>query len=251
MTRVQGMGLMGTEGPPDETVLYGAFAGGIGQTSPNGDDTSPSPLLGPDEASRFAASAPKPDTRFHYRGDCRRSGARRRRSAAATIAGLCRHALLGGALRHRQRRRGQGHRRSIKRYVATGAYQPWAKDFGGTCPQPDFEAAKTFWQRRVTAWVEQMAGSAWRHSGLLAALAIGSVCWSSSWVAGSCAAAGSTPRPASARCRDRRRARRSRPPSVDTAPTGSGAGPAAADRDRRAGRRRESFRGGRPPGRPT
>ena len=67
MTRVQGMGLMGTEGPPDETVMFGAFADGIGQASPSGVDTPPSPLLGPDEASRFAASAPKPDSRFHYR----------------------------------------------------------------------------------------------------------------------------------------------------------------------------------------
>jgi hypothetical protein len=59
-----------------------------------------------------------------------------------------------------------------KRYVATGAYQAWAKNFGRTCVEPDFEAAKTFWQRRVTTWVKQMAGSAWRHSGLLAVLVI-------------------------------------------------------------------------------
>jgi hypothetical protein len=56
--------------------------------------------------------------------------------------------------------------------VSTGAYQPWAKAFGGTCPPPDFEAAKTFWQRRVMGWIEKMAGSAWRHGGLLLAMAV-------------------------------------------------------------------------------
>ena len=59
-----------------------------------------------------------------------------------------------------------------QRYVATGAYQPWAKTFGGTCPPPDFEAAKTFWQRRVTGWIEKTAGSAWRHIGLVLAVVV-------------------------------------------------------------------------------
>lgn len=174
MTRVQGMGLMGTEGPPDETVMYGAFPSGIGQTSPNGEATSPSPLLGPDEASRFAASAPKPDTRFHYRpiaADQALAAAdllpQRSQAYAATLCWAARYALASGD---------QERATAIyKRYVSTGAYQAWAKNFGRTCVEPDFEAAKTFWQRRVTTWVEQMAGSAWRHIGLLAVLAIACV----------------------------------------------------------------------------
>ena len=174
MTRVQGMGLMGTEGPPDETVMYGAFAAGIGQASPSGEDTSPSPLLGLDEASRFAASAPKPDSRFHYRAiaaDRALAAAdllpQRSQAYAATLCWAARYAMASGD---------EAKARAIyQRYVSTGAYQAWAKDFGGTCPPPDFEAAKSFWQRRVTTWVKQMAGSAWRHSGLLAALAIACV----------------------------------------------------------------------------
>lgn len=171
MTRVQGMGLMGTEGPPDETVMYGAFPSGIGQTNPNGEGTSPSPLLGPDEASRFAASAPKPDTRFHYRpiaADRALAAAdllpQRSQAYAATLCWAARYAIAS-----RDEARAQA---IYQRYVATGAYQPWAKAFGGTCPPPDFEAAKTFWQRRVMGWIERMAGSAWRHSGLLAAMAV-------------------------------------------------------------------------------
>ena len=171
MTRVQGMGLMGTEGPPDETVMYGAFPDGIGQTSPNGMDTSPSPLLGPDEASRFAASAPKPDSRFHYRSIAagRALAAadllpQRSQAYAATLCWAARYAISS-----RDEKKAWA---IYRRYVSTGAYQPWAKDFGGTCPPPDFESAKTFWQRRLMSWVKQTAGSAWRHSGLLAALAI-------------------------------------------------------------------------------
>jgi tetratricopeptide (TPR) repeat protein len=171
MTRVQGMGLMGTEGPPDETVMYGAFPSGIGQTSPNGEGTSPSPLLGPDEASRFAASAPKPDTRFHYRpiaADRALAAAdllpQRSQAYAATLCWAARYATAS-----RDEARAQA---IYQRYVSTGAYQPWAKAFGGTCPPPDFEAAKTFWQRRVMGWIEKMAGSAWRHGGLLLAMAV-------------------------------------------------------------------------------
>ncbi len=174
MTRMQGMGLMGTEGPPDETVMYGSFPSGIGQSSPNGEGTSPSPLLGPDEASRFAASAPKPDVRFHYRpiaADRALAAAdllpQRSQAYAAAICWAARYAIDSGD---------QDKATAIyKRYVATGAYQAWATNFGRKCVEPDFEAAKTFWQRRITTWVNQVAGSAWRHAGLLGALAIACV----------------------------------------------------------------------------
>ncbi len=171
MTRVQGMGLMGTEGPPDETVMYGSFPSGIGQTTPNGEDTSPSPLLGPDEMSRFAASAPKPDTRFHYRPIAAERALAaadllplRSQAYAATLCWAARFAIASGD----QEKAAE----IYKRYVATGAYQPWAKAFGRTCPPPDFEAAKTFWQRRVMGWIEKTAGSAWRHIGLVLAMAV-------------------------------------------------------------------------------
>jgi tetratricopeptide (TPR) repeat protein len=171
MTRVQGMGLMGTSGPPDLWEVYGSFAYGYGQASPDGRARSPSTLLGPDEARRFAASAPKPDARFHYRGIAADQAVaaadllpQRSQAYAATLCWAARYAIDSGDEEKATA--------IYKRYVATGAYQAWAKDFGRTCVDPDFEAAKTFWQRRVTTWVKQMAGSAWRHSGLLAVLAI-------------------------------------------------------------------------------
>jgi hypothetical protein len=171
MTRVQGMGLAGTSGPPDMWEVYGSFAYGYGQASPNGWAKTPSTLLGPDEASRFAASAPTPNARFHYRAIAADKAVaaaellpQRSQAYAATLCWAARYAIDSGD---------DDRATAIyKRYVATGAYQAWAKNFGRECVEPDFEAAKTFWQRRVMTWVKQMAGSAWRHSGLLAALAI-------------------------------------------------------------------------------
>jgi hypothetical protein len=171
MTRVQGMGLAGTSGPPDMWEVYGSFPSGYGQASPNGWTKTPSTLLGPDEASRFAASAPTPNARFHYRAIAADKAVaaadllpQRSQAYAATLCWAARYAIDSGD---------DDRATAIyKRYVATGAYQAWAKNFGRECVEPDFEAAKTFWQRRVMTWVKQTAGSAWRHSGLLAALVI-------------------------------------------------------------------------------
>jgi cellulose synthase operon protein C len=171
LTRQQGMGLMGTEGPPDETVLFGSFPGGVGQASPAGLSKSPSALLGPDEASRFAASAPTPDTRFHYRAIAADRAAaaadllpQRSQAYAATLCWAARYAIDSSD---------QAKADAIyRRYVANGAHQAWARDFGRTCPPPDFEGARTFWTRRITAWVTQIAGSVWRHITLIAVVAI-------------------------------------------------------------------------------
>ena len=171
MTRDQGMGLMGTEGPPDETALSGSFAYGIGQSSPAGDAKSPSVLLGPDEASRFVASAPRPDTRFHYRGiaaDRALAAAdllpQRSQAYAAALCWAARYATDSGD---------QSKTDAIyRRYVSTGAYQPWGRDFGKTCPAPDFEGAKTFWLRRLAAWGTQTAGALWRQLPLVIAAAM-------------------------------------------------------------------------------
>ena len=171
LTRQQGMGLMGTEGPPDETVLFGSFPEGVGQSRPEGLSQSPSSLLGPDEASRFAASAPKPDTRFHYRGIAADRAAaaadllpQRSQAYAATLCWAARYAIDNSD---------QAKADAIyRRYVANGAYQAWARNFGRICPPPDFEGARTFWMQRIAAWVTQIAGSVWRHITLVAVVAI-------------------------------------------------------------------------------
>ncbi len=171
LDRRRGMELMGTEGPPDEAVLGGNFSSGIGQFSPDGVRSSPSALLGPDEASRFAASAPRPDSRFHYRAIAadRASEAaellpRRSQAYAAALCWAARYAIDSAD---------QTKAEAIySRYAANGAYQAWAAEFGRTCPEPDFEGARTFWQRRVETWLAKTAGSLRRHIALVAGVAL-------------------------------------------------------------------------------
>lgn len=40
-------------------------------------------------------------------------------------------------------------------------------DFGQTCPEPDFEGARTFWQRRFETWLSRTAGSFRRHIAMV------------------------------------------------------------------------------------
>ena len=171
VTRRRGMELMGTEGPPDEAVLGGSFPDGVGQSRPEGFSSSPSMLLGPDEAKRFAASAPRPDVRFHYRplaANYALAAAdllpQRSQAYAATLCWATRYAFDSSD---------EARAAAIyRRYVSTGAYQPWANRFGRVCPEPDFEAARTFWWRRVAAWPAQVAGSVGRHLTLVIVVAI-------------------------------------------------------------------------------
>lgn len=171
MTRARGMQLMGTEGPPDEASMGGSFPSGIGQASPNGYRDTPSKLLGPDEVRRFEASAPKPDTRYHYRGvaaDQALAAAdylpQRSQAYASTLCWAARHAFASADPAKAEA--------IYRRYVATGAYQPWAKNFGRECAEPDFAAARTFWQRRVETWASQTAGSVKRHPVVVAGVVI-------------------------------------------------------------------------------
>jgi cellulose synthase operon protein C len=172
LSRQQGMGLMGTEGPPDEQVLAGMYAYGFGQASPNGWRKAPSALLGPDEPSRFAASAPRPDSRYHYRGVAADRAAaaadllpQRSQAYAATLCWAAAYAIQNG-----DQAKADGF---YRRYIANGAYQAWAKDFGQTCPDPDFDGARNFWWRQIKTWFAAKAASVWRHIGLVLGAAIG------------------------------------------------------------------------------
>lgn len=171
MTRERGMQLMGTEGPPDEASMGGSFPSGIGQSSPNGHRDTPSRLLGPDEVRRFEESAPRPNVRYHYRGvaaDQALAAAdylpQRSQAYAATLCWAARHAFASADPAKAEA--------IYRRYVATGAYQPWAKNFGRDCAEPDFAAARSFWQRRIETWASQMAGSAKRHPVVVAGVVI-------------------------------------------------------------------------------
>ena len=176
LARKKGMELMGTEGPPDVAALDGSFSFGVGQSNPLGEYVSRDQedkvkkeraLFGPDEESRFNASAPKPDIRFHYRivaSEHALAAAdflpQRSQAYAAVLCWAARYAIES----YDQPRAD----RIYRRYISTGAYQPWAKAFGGTCPQPDFAAARTFWPRQITGWFERTADSAARHPVVVA-----------------------------------------------------------------------------------
>jgi tetratricopeptide (TPR) repeat protein len=164
MTRRQGLELLGTEGPPDEASLDGNFSGGVGQSSPQGNRSDPSTLVSEDEAARFAASAPKPDRRFHYRevaADYAMASAQLLPHGSQAYA-----ATLCWAARFAKDSDDTARATSIYRlYVATGPYQAWAKSFGGTCPEPDFDAARDHWPKRIMRVAQ-------RHSALAAAAGI-------------------------------------------------------------------------------
>jgi tetratricopeptide (TPR) repeat protein len=154
LTRRQGLELLGTEGPPDEAALDGNFPAGIGQSNPQGNRRDPSTLVSDDEAARFAASAPKPDRRFHYRSvaaDYAMASAQLLPHGSQAYA-----ATLCWAARFAKDSNDQPRATEIYRlYVATGPYQAWAKTFGGTCPDPDWKAAKYYWPKRILHLVQR------------------------------------------------------------------------------------------------
>jgi hypothetical protein len=152
LTRTQGMELMGTEGPPDFAALDGSFGFGIGQTGPWGQQEKKADgwrkFVDQTEIERVAASAPKPDARFHYRG----VAADRALEAAALLphGSQAYAATLCWASRYAKEVGDQKRAWSIyKLYVATGPYQPWAKTFGSKCPDPDFDGARDYWPKRI------------------------------------------------------------------------------------------------------
>jgi hypothetical protein len=166
LTRTQGMEVMGTEGPPDYGALGGGFDFGISQPGPWGQLPRPyswryseydravrmvdgwDSFVDPTEMVRVAASSTIPDTRFHYRA----VAADRAMEAAALLphgsqayaATLCWASLYA--------KEGGDPQRTwsiYQLYVATGPYQAWAKTFGSSCPDPDFEAARDYWPKRI------------------------------------------------------------------------------------------------------
>jgi tetratricopeptide (TPR) repeat protein len=147
LARQSGMEIMGTEGPPDMTAIGGVFPSGYGLTQPDREHH----LLGPDEASRFAASAPHPDLRFHYREVAMNHALaaadllpQRSQAYAATLCWATRFAIESRDLAQADA--------IYRRYLRTGAYQAWAASFGQECPQPNFTAARDYWLHWTMRW---------------------------------------------------------------------------------------------------
>jgi tetratricopeptide (TPR) repeat protein len=154
IARENGMELLGYEQGPDYFDNGGLFQGGSGQSavSLNGEYVTDG------ERQRFKESAPTVGHRLHYRY----VAADRAVSAAdllpprsqAFAATLCQatHWMLEGPPDYDELRDGDlGHPLNDRqhrvqayyaRYVKEGPYVEWASDFGGSCEEPDFAAAR-------------------------------------------------------------------------------------------------------------
>jgi hypothetical protein len=120
-------------------------------------------FVDPTEMVRVAISSVRPETRFHYRA----VAADRALEAAALLpqGSQAYAATLCWASRYAKESGDQQRAWSIYQlYVATGPYQPWAKTFGSTCPEPDFDAARDYWPKRFLTQAK-------RHTALVVAAA--------------------------------------------------------------------------------
>ncbi|WP_044561425.1 hypothetical protein [Azospirillum sp. B4] len=200
LARTRGMEIMGTEGPPDSGALQGAYEWGVSQTAlpPAG-----AAFVTDGERQRFAAAAPQPDQRFHYRSIATDAAERAAdllpHTSQAYAATLCwavtyansmainswteeeaaiasdpvwRSRILAAVAQDKQ---AKGRAWALyQRYIKTGPHQAWAAHFGHACPAPDFDAAaKAWWQtpaRHARTWIRQNHRKALAAGG--AALAV-------------------------------------------------------------------------------
>ena len=136
LARDHGMEIMGTEGAPDYFVHDGDFACCVAQDKLEG------AFISDAEKARFAASAIRPDKRWHYRYVAVEAAGRAadllppRSQAYAAV--LCRATSW---VIDRDPPAAQALNR---RYLAHGAAVPWYRSFGHECPEPDFAAAARF-----------------------------------------------------------------------------------------------------------
>jgi hypothetical protein len=134
IVREDGMELFGTELAPDNAEWGGGYPA-MDLPSTNGKD-----FVGGGEAARVAASAAQPDARFHYRYVAANMAERAaglvpaRSQAYAAMMCQSTHWMLDTDAASATR--------IYRRYLHNGAYVKWGKDFGGTCPKPDFATAK-------------------------------------------------------------------------------------------------------------
>ncbi len=134
--RWHGMELMGTETGPDYFGLGGSYEGGIGQMELKG------PFISEIEKTRFAATAARPDLRYHYRyvaADLASQAADLLPPRSQAFAAVLCHATEW-MLSVNDPRAGALYRR----YLTDGPAIPWAAHFGSDCPDPDFDAAGRF-----------------------------------------------------------------------------------------------------------
>jgi hypothetical protein len=148
--RTDGIDLIGFELDPDYQEYGGSYdvadfnydpnaEGETVQTALRKDIKLPADFVGKDEQSRVSASRAEPLKRFHYRyvaaGFAEKSADLLPRRSQAFAAVLCSatHWVI-----HSDADAGA---KIYQRYVKQGPYVKWGKDFGETCPEPNFESA--------------------------------------------------------------------------------------------------------------
>jgi len=185
IAREDGMDLLGYELDPDN-----GFFGGNFQTystfgyGPPVEDVTPTPIATPlkvdagpsaNERERVAASAAKPDLRFHYRYVAADFASRAAdlvpNRSQAYAAMLCQ---ASGWLLYRDL---PAARVLYERYVKNGPYVPWAENFGTQCEEPDFEGAAKRLRAERIAEAKRVVRKALPYGLGLVVIALVGVVW--------------------------------------------------------------------------
>jgi len=146
LAREHGLELLGFELAPDYQVFYGQF-------EPY-EIEAKTPALPATELQRVKSSASTYNNRFHYRQLAAELSAEAAKlvphNSQAFAATLC-HSTKWLLLRQPELAKGY-----YQQYLQQGPYVRWGAEFGQTCPEPDFVAAK---KRQQDNWQQQIRQS--------------------------------------------------------------------------------------------
>lgn len=146
LAREHGLELLGFELAPDYQVFYGQY-------EPY-EIEAKTPALPTTELQRVKSSASTYNNRFHYRQLAAELSAEAAKlvphNSQAFAATLC-HSTKWLLLRQPELAKGY-----YQQYLQQGPYVRWGAEFGQTCPEPDFVAAK---KRQQDNWQQQIRQS--------------------------------------------------------------------------------------------
>ena len=143
LTRSDGMELLGTELEPDYASEAGAYElGGV--------PLVPKDFVGSGEPERVSASAVVPNERYHYRRVA--SGLAEEAAGLVPARSQAYAALMCQATSWVIDADSKRATALYRRYLQQGAWVSWGKDFGRSCPSPDFIGARWVpWKQRYRA----------------------------------------------------------------------------------------------------
>jgi tetratricopeptide (TPR) repeat protein len=161
IARKSGLEILGYERQPDWAMWDGNFDAELGSKTPD-------PFQSGDERKRLNASKPALNERYQYRltavDEAKKAADLLPVKSQAYAAVLCEASEW---VINRQPEMAQ---EMYVRYVRNGAYVPWAKTFGETCPAADFGVGSVY---GVSKRVERLRKKAQRHLVPVALVAVG------------------------------------------------------------------------------